>query len=188
MRRRLTLISLFVWLTFFLLGHQLILVRGQKQTACDALKLSDQEVKEIVEKERAKRTDLPLPFEKFNWIVQKDGCYYVYTEYGLPAAPEHNHIFRLNRYGVIVDARPGKINCPEKTLAKSELAATVAKERASRQALPQTFAQYETRVERLRCMYLYFEYALPREKGDYQVYTIDPYGELMDVYRSKPKQ
>lgn len=78
------------------------------------------------------------------------------------------------------------LKCPDKVFTESELAEIVKKEREKRQDLPPPFPNYKTRVERLRCMYLYFEYALPETRGNYQVFTIDPYGELMDFSLSKP--
>ena len=39
---------------------------------------------------------------------------------------------------------------------------------------------------RERCLYMYFEYAVPERRGDYLAFTLDPLGEVMDVYRSKP--
>lgn len=77
------------------------------QPVCVAPALSDQQVKEVIDMERAKRTDLPAVFPKYRWVVKRQGCYYVYIEYGLPEAPEYNNIFRLNQNGVIVDAQTG---------------------------------------------------------------------------------
>ena len=161
---------------------------GYAQPICVAPALSDQQVKESVDKERATRTDLPEPFPKYRWIVRKQGCYYVYIEYGLPEAPEYNHIFKLNQHGTIVDVQGGSqsMKCPDKVLTQSELAEIIKRERAKRQDLPARFAKYRTRVDRLRCLYLYFEYALPETRGNYQVFTIDPLGELMEFSRSQP--
>jgi len=52
--------------------------------------------------------------------------------------------------------------------------------------LPSALPHYRTRIERRRCLYLYIEYALPERKGDYQVFTIDPFGELMEFARRDP--
>lgn len=78
------------------------------------------------------------------------------------------------------------LKCPAKVFSESELAEIIKVERAKRQDLPPPFQKYKTRVDRLRCLYLYFEYALPETKGNYQVFTIDPYGELMEFSRSQP--
>jgi hypothetical protein len=164
---------------------------GFRQLSCAAPVLSDQQVKDIVDKERTTRTDLPKPFPEYRWIVRKQGRYYTYIEYGLPEAPEYNQIFKLNRYGAIVDVQtPGEseesMKCPDKVFTESELAEIIKKEREKRDDLPAPFPNYRTRVARLRCLYLYFEYALPETRGNYQVFTIDPFGELMEFSRSQP--
>lgn len=161
------------------------------QSACVAPPLSDQQVKDIIQNERETRTDLPKPFPKYRWLVRKDGCYYVYIEYGLPEAPEYNQIFKINQRGVIVDVQMGAesvkgLKCPDKTYTETELAEIVKKERAKRADLPPEFPKYKTRLQRMRCLYLYFEYALPERRGEYQVFTIDPFGELMEFSRSQP--
>ena len=155
---------------------------------CNAPPLSDQQIKDIVDKERKARTDLPEPFPKYRWVVKRQGCYYAYIEYGLPEAPEYNQIFRLNPHGEIVDVQGGgkAMKCPEKVLTEADLAEIVAAERARRHDLPPPFPRSRTRVDRARCLYLYFEYALPEKRGDYQVFTIDPFGELMEFSRSQP--
>lgn len=163
---------------------------GYAQPTCVAPPLSQQQVKEIIDKARATRTDLPAPFPKYRWIVRQQGCHYVYIEYGLPETPGDHHIFRLNQYGAIVDAQTGgetlNLKCPDKVFTESELAAIIEKEREKRHDLPPPFPSYKTRVDRLQCLYLYFEYALPETRGNYQVFTIDPFGELMEFSRSQP--
>jgi hypothetical protein len=161
------------------------------QPTCVARPLSDQQVKDIVQKERASRTDLPKPFPKYRCLVRRQGCHYVYIEYGLPEAPEYNQIFKLNQHGAIVDAQVGgqsvkSLKCPDRVFTESELAEVVRKERARRSDLPSGFPSYKTQVQRSGCLYFYFEYALPERRGDYQVFTIDPFGELMDSSRSQP--
>ena len=69
---------------------------------------------------------------------------------------------------------------------EGELAGIVTNERARRKDVPPPFPKLRTHVVRERCLYMYFEYAVPERKGDYLVFTIDPLGEVMDVYRSKP--
>jgi hypothetical protein len=169
-----------------LFAFMILPVWGNQQPTCVAPALSDQQVKDIIDKERATRTDLPAPFSEFRWIVRRQGCHYVYIEYGLPEAPDYRQSFKLNQQGTLVDAEPSKLKCTDKVLTESELAEIIKNERAKRKDLPPAFSNYKTRVDRLRCMYLYFEYALPERRGDYQVFTIDPFGELMDFSRSKP--
>ena len=163
---------------------------GYAQPSCVASTLSDEQVKELIASERAARTDLPAPFPEYRSVVRKQGCHYVYIEYALPETPEENNIFRLNQHGAIVDAHsggePSNMKCPDEVFTESELSEIIVRAREERQDLPPAFPSYKTRVDRSRCLYLYFEYALPEKRGDYQVFTIDPLGELMEVTRSDP--
>lgn len=158
---------------------------------CDAPPLSDQQVKNIIDKERVTRTDLPPPFPEYRWFVRRSGrlCHYLYREY---AAGElhNNQTFTLSPHGVIVDARRGRrqsfLQCPEKVFTESELAEIIKKEREKRSYLPPPFPNYKTRVSRSGCLYLYSEYNVPEKRGDYLEFTIDPFGELMDFSRNRP--
>lgn len=163
---------------------------GYPQPPCDGSALSDQEMQNIIAQERAARTDLPKPFPEYRSVVKRQGCHYVYIEYGLPETPEYSHIFKLNRHGVIIDVQTSTIGepfqCPGKELSEIALAEIIKKEREQRHDLLPLFPNSRTRVERARCLYLYFEYALPETRGNYQVFTIDPFGEVMEFSRSQP--
>lgn len=163
---------------------------GHSQPTCSATALSDAKVKSAIDKARTARADLPAPFSEYRWSVKKRGCYYVYIEYSLPAAPESNHMITLNQHGAIVDMRAGgesiKLECPSKVFTENELAEIVRTEREKRSDLPPVFENVRLRVDRLRCLYLYFEHNVPEQRGDYNVFTIDPLGELMEFSRSQP--
>ena len=166
-------------------------VLSDAQEECNATKLSADQIHEIVVKARATRDDLPPAFPKYKFTVKNQGCYYVYIEFGLPTAVEYLQMFKLNRYGVIVDVQssggePTKLKCPERVFTKNELTRIVKKEREQRKDFPILFMKYKIRVDRLSCLYLYYEYNLPERPGDYQVFIIDPYGELMEFSRSTP--
>lgn len=88
-------------------GMLLFMEAGCAQMTCDAPVLSNEQVKAIIDKERSTRKDLPAAFPEYRWLVRRDGCGYVYIEYGLPATPDYNHIIRLNQDGIIIDARTG---------------------------------------------------------------------------------
>src|SRR5262245_58233631 len=153
--------------------------------------LTDDQVKAIITKERGARKDLPPPFKQTTWTVRRDGCYYVVTEWPVPAVPDSGRIWKLNQYGAIVDLIIGNslaspLQCPDKVYDQRELAAIVAKARAARSDLPPPLAKPRIAVSRARCTYLYFEYRQPEHRGDYQVFTIDPLGELMEFQISKP--
>jgi hypothetical protein len=167
---------------------------GYPQPTCVAPPLSEQQVKDIIDKERATRTDLPAPFPEYRWTVTKRGCYYGYFEHGIPEAIHYEQMFELNQYGVIVDVTVGgrggktpKMRCPDKVFSESELAEIIKEERVKRQDLPPPFPDYKTRVSRVRCLYFYYEEALPETRGNYQVFRIDPLGELMRFSRSQPE-
>ena len=160
------------------------------QTECKESELSAAQINEIVVRARSTRDDLPPAFPDYEYTARRQGCYYVYIEYGLPPALEYNQIFRLNQYGAIVDAQSGgqasNLKCPEKLYTESELADIIKKERGKRQDLPPPFPKYRIHVSKLNCLYLYYEYNLPEKRGDYQVFTIDQFGELMEFSRSFP--
>jgi len=174
------------WLCCFFFLTGVSTMWGSEQADCAAPRLSDQRIKEIIANERAARKDLPRPFPQFNSEVRRHGCYYVYAEYPIPATPERHYIFKLNQQGSIVDVEPGDPKCPDKVFTQAELAEIVKNARAKRPDVPAAFPQSRTRVERVRCLYQYFEYSLPERRGNYQVFTIDPFGEVMDVIRPDP--
>ena len=153
--------------------------------------LTQQQIRTIIARERANRKELPKPFPKYRSTVKKHGNFYTYIEYGIPEAPEYSMIFKLNRNGVIVDVitagdlEKTPLPCPEKVFTEAQLAEIVKSERERRNDLPAPFSKVRTRVARSRCLYLYFEYAVPEVRGKYQVFTIDPFGEIMEFSRSE---
>jgi hypothetical protein len=160
---------------------------GHDKVDADTKGLADIEVKAIIDQQRAARSDLPKAFPQSEWVVRKQGSYYSYIEYGLPKAPGMNQIFKLNRHGVIVDAYTAEnpntpIACPDKVYSDSELAAIVERERKTRDDLPPKFPEIKIRVDRMRCLYMYFEYAVGDTQGKHHVFVIDPFGELMEVF------
>lgn len=160
----------------------------RSQDGCDGLLLSDQQVQAAVARERSEQSDLPAPFSKYRWEVTRRDCQYIYVEYGLPETPERSRIFRLNRHGVIVDVQPsdGRFQCPGEILTETELGEVVSMAREARPEMPRPYPSYRTRVDQLGCLYLYFEYALPDVRGKYTVFTIDSFGELLEVSVSQP--
>ncbi len=158
---------------------------------CDAPAWSEDAVREIIAKARASRSDLPKAFEHSRWSTRRDGCYTTAIEYSVPEMIHATHIFKLNRRGVIVDVQVGDslksdFQCPDEVLTEPELARIVAAARAARRDLPPPFPRARVRVDRMRCIYLYFEYRVPEARGDYHVFLVDPLGELMEFQRSEP--
>ncbi len=99
---------LILWLMFIWIMPQ------TKSLAAECLSpvLTAEQIKEIIDKERSTRTDLPKAFPKQGWKVNSQGCYYFYREYIIPEVPEGFHIFQLNRNGVIVDVIGGSMILP----------------------------------------------------------------------------
>ena len=155
------------------------------QLRCEEPALDEAQLRSLVAKARASRKDLPAAPADYTTVVRRQGCHYTYIEYELPRAPEKQNIFTLNQKGVIVDTQPATMKCPEQELPEAQLAAIVEKARAVRGDLPAPFGAATTRVGRMRCLYLYFEYADPPSPGNFQVFTIDPFGELIDAYRNR---
>lgn len=171
-----------------LAGAMLFPTLTRSQDGCDELVFSDQQVKEAVDRERSMRSDLPAPFSDYRWEVTQSGCQYIYAEYSLPETPEQSRFFRINRNGVIVDIQPsdGSFQCPGENLTETELAEVVRMAREECPEMPRPYPSYRTRVDRMGCLYLYFEYALPDVRGKYKVFTIDSFGELLEFSVSQP--
>jgi hypothetical protein len=161
-------------------------VVAMAQPDCSAPAMTDDQVKAIIAKERKARKDLPEPFAESQIVIRRQGCHYHYIEYAVPRTPDKQNIITLNQEGVIVDTQPATLECPDKTFTESELAEIVKQERATRKNLPAPYPQTRIRVDRDRCLYMYFEYAVPESPGRFQVFTVDPLGAVLDFYRNKP--
>ena len=155
-----------------------------QQPDCGVPPLSDRQILRIMGRERETRKDLPPLFPQYTTLVRRRGCLYVYIEQSIPAGPEMNNSFLLNRQGVIVDVHQGNgpsccLKCPDKVLSESDLAAIVRRARTQRKDLPPPFPKTQVLISRQGCLYRYTEFALPEMAS--QSFTIDPLGELMDV-------
>lgn len=73
------------------------------QKECEVRPFSDQNITEIIRRERLVRKDLPPPFDEQEVKVLRDGCYYLYQEWKKPKTPGVSNIFMLDQFGVIVD-------------------------------------------------------------------------------------
>jgi len=165
-----------------------VLSRAGQPALCGAPGLSDRQVIEIVHKERTRQPALPPAFPRYRTAVRRTGCYYIYSEARIPQAPDLSNTFRLNRHGVIVDAQHGIgpsccLKCPEKVLTETELAEIIRKARAERKGLPPPYPKARIYVERAHCWYYYMEFALPETGTEWQIFAIDPLGELVDSSR-----
>lgn len=95
-------------------------------------------------------------------------------------------LFCLLMLGAISNVYAKSLKCPDRIFSESELAEIVKQQRALRDDLPKPYGKFKTKVMRLRCLYVYYEYELPEGKNVYQNFTIDPYGEIMEFYINKP--
>jgi hypothetical protein len=92
------------------------------------------------------------------------------------------------------------IDCPERVLTDAEvrefveLARRVDRERRANGEVPTladpvlppaSSSKFETRVGRIRCMYIYSEIAVPKDSGANQEFSVDPYGDVFMVFPVK---
>jgi len=165
-------------------------VSALAQIDCHAPELSADQIHEIIIKERAIRDDLPRAYPKYEYKVNKEGCYYNYSEKEQPFTIHHIRSFTLNRFGAIVrilgsHAQEIEFKCPDKVYSEIELTEIIKKMREERKDLPPPFSKYRIQVERMGCFNIYFEIELPEDSRKYLVFEIDPFGELMKSSRHK---
>ena len=79
---------------------------------CTEPTLADSQIKTIIDRERVARVDLPRAYEKYRWVVRRQGCYYIYVEIALPEVPDRAQTITLNQKGVIVDVDDGRLKPP----------------------------------------------------------------------------
>jgi len=85
-----------------------------------------------------------------------------------------------------VSSAAQEMRCPERVLSEAELHAALARARERFDDVPPPYKSQELRMDRMRCLYVLFEYQLVdgRKSGSWQSYTFDPYGELMDYFEN----
>ena len=76
-----------------------------------------------------------------------------------------------------------QLECPAVVLSQAELTSIVEAAREVRSDLPERFALQTTRVRRERCLYYVIEVEEPGTTGQYNIFLIDPLGELVDGAR-----
>jgi len=70
---------------------------------CPDKTFTENELSEIVKRERTVRKDLPQPFEKFKTKVIRLRCLYVFYEIPLPEGQEAYQTFTIDPYGEIME-------------------------------------------------------------------------------------
>jgi len=81
---------------------------NSRAEVCGVTEFTDDQIREKVSNARASNIGIAKAYEKFEWSVHKDGCYYIYIEHESPPTPGKSQVFRLNQYGVLVDAFRGR--------------------------------------------------------------------------------
>lgn len=167
---------------------------SQAKTAeliCDGPKLTREQVKSIIKRERFVRADLPKALKEFTDQFGRQRCHYTYMEIPKKAALHKENTFILDQYGVIVDAVTGRasphasVECPKRKLTNKEVIDFVNAERARSNDLPAAPKKLKTRVTPKRCMYVYYEFAETGDKNKraYLSFTVDQYGGVYSVHR-----
>lgn len=167
---------------------------SQAKTAeliCDGPKLTKEQVKSIIKRERFVRADLPKALDKYTDQFGRNRCHYVYMELPEEKGIHKENRFILDQYGVIVDAITGRtspnasIECPKRKLTNKEVIGFVNTERARSNDLPAAPKILKTRVTPKRCMYVYYEFAETGDKNNraYLSFTVDQYGGVYSVHR-----
>lgn len=174
------------WIRIAILGLAGVLADAAvAQQSCEAKPIADEQIKALAQRERERRAEVPPAFPEYKWSVQRQGCYYVYTELALPLTPDKRQVFTFDPQGVLVDVEDVALKCPEKRFSNLELQGIAAQARARRQDIgPSSSAESRVQVVRKRCLYQVFEYPLPEVRGRFDLFTIDPNGALMEFQRS----
>lgn len=158
---------------------------------CEGPRLTNDDVIEIVKRERASRKVIPPAFnEKVEIKIMEKRCHYVYVEYPASKTVGRNRVLVISRYGNIVDALSGRsantfLDCPDIDYSLDDLERLVNKQRRQYDDLPVRPKNASTKMSKMRCMYVYYEMSDPEKSGDYQTFTLDYYGDIYEFYRSK---
>lgn len=161
-------------------------VANAAKIECTSPAISDDQIREIVSRSRVEHDEIPREFSSFRWSVRRQGCHYVYIETGLPESPDYRQVFTLNQSGKLVDVENVALKCDGRGLSMADLRLVIDRERSRRPDIPSAGLEVRIQNQRLRCMYMVFEYAVPEVKGKFDLFTVDQYGELLDFYRSSP--
>jgi hypothetical protein len=92
---------------FAVLVSFMIALTASAQSHCTGPDFTDNQIREIVRRERSIRTDIPKEYENFTVSIRRKGCFYEYTESRSPSAFGGDRFFTLNQYGVIVSLKHG---------------------------------------------------------------------------------
>lgn len=157
---------------------------------CDVPEFSEQNILEIVRRERFIQKELPPEIENATKEVRRKRCHYVYVEYPNDRAVGKNRVFVINQYGAIVDATSGRTDkthmvCPSVDFNKEILAQRLIEQRLRYTDVPAAPTNYKTKLTNLRCMFIYYEIQIPEADGKYQTFTFDFYGDLYEFYKSE---
>lgn len=165
----------------FLLFYIVVFNMAHGYPICTKPELTEDQLIEIVKREQNSRSDLPPAFEKSSYIISRRGCHYSVVEIPIPSMFDNENTFILNQKGIIVDV-PGYngLKCPNKSFSDDHIINIIEENRKIRNDLPPKKNNSESIVIRKRCVYYVSEISDNESESYYQVFVIDPYGELID--------
>jgi hypothetical protein len=150
---------------------------------CPEPRLSTQQIIDIVQKERAARTDLPKEIPNGDKLVSPaERCYYLYQEFSKEYL-EDKYTFIFNKDGVIVDIllhhAGTRMKCPLSDPSLEFLADRLRILREREPELPKLPSlAYKTSIVKYGCAFYYAE-----ESDDEiirQTFIFDAFGDLID--------
>jgi hypothetical protein len=71
---------------------------------CSGPEFTDEQIAEVIRRERFVRTDLPAELPSSTATVRRQRCHYIYVE----SVGDSSRVFIVNQYGVIVDVLRSK--------------------------------------------------------------------------------
>lgn len=150
---------------------------------CHVPELSKDQVIAIIQKERARRTDIPREIPNSDKsLYRSERCYYIYKEREKDAI-EGGYIFILNESGVIVDIlyhhAENHMQCPASDPTLDFLADRLKILRKQEPTLPKPpTITYKTRVVKFGCTFYYSEES--DDETISQTFLFDAFGGLND--------
>ena len=151
---------------------------------CKTPAFTKKEIINIVKKAREANPKLIAETENADINIHRQRCHYVYRE-----TPRANTTVDLSRYVTInevgeiasfIVGRSGKsgFKCPDVKYSVEQMAKFLQLSRARFSDLPKQPNDFTARVNKVRCMYVYYEYPLSIKEGKGYSFTFDYNGDL----------
>ncbi len=94
------LIKLIITLILFITTG---IVSAETAMSCPERVFTETELTDIINKQRAIRTDLPTKFNKTRIEVMRLRCLYLYFEHSIPESLNHYHVFTIDQFGELME-------------------------------------------------------------------------------------